>query len=369
MYVGFSTRVTLLEGANTICAYATDRASNVGPQCDEVEVVLDTVPPLEPVLDELPTITNNPSLTVSGVAEPLSMVEVYLGEFMAGSIKANEVGSFDVELELLEGTNYLSVVAIDAAFNPSRATLPFEILLDTILPVVYVGEDFEAVEDTEVTFDGSTSYDNQEITDFVWTFTVDDEPKTVNGDVIKYTFDHPMEVLMTLTVTDVAGNEASASLTANIITSNMPPVLTLGMVDPPEGHTGTSFTFDVTFTDAEGELGTVSIVLDGKTYSMTPDAADSNAVDGIVYTYSSSLDAGDHYYHFEGTDSFGFDATGPCVGDENERTITVYEEQTAAVPGLQAIMAFAALGILGTALALQRRRERPSPDVDEEVML
>ncbi|NOQ54185.1 MAG: hypothetical protein GQ558_06235, partial [Thermoplasmata archaeon] len=266
MYVGFSVRVTLMEGKNVICAQATDRALNVGPRCTEVEVVLDTVPPLEPELDELPTMTNEPTLEVSGVAEPESSVEVYLGEYMAGSIEADEVGRFTVGIELLEGSNYLSVRAIDAALNPSRATLPREILLDTIPPVVYIGEDIEAVEYTEVTFDGSTSYDNEGITDFVWTFTVDNEAQTIDGDVLRYTFDHPMEVLLTLTATDAVGNSGSASIMATIVTSNRPPVLTLGKVNPPEGHTATSFQFDVTFTDADGEIGTVNLVLDGETH-------------------------------------------------------------------------------------------------------
>ena len=85
-YVGFSARVTLMEGKNRICAMAVDRASNIGPKCEEVEVVLDTVAPLEAELDDLPTITNEPALEVSGVAEPMSLVEVFLGECMAGPL-------------------------------------------------------------------------------------------------------------------------------------------------------------------------------------------------------------------------------------------------------------------------------------------
>ncbi|MCK5415333.1 MAG: hypothetical protein KAJ35_08120, partial [Thermoplasmata archaeon] len=365
-YVGFSARVTLMEGKNRICAMAVDRASNIGPKCEEVEVVLDTVAPLEAELDDLPTITNEPSLEVSGVAEPLSLVEVFLGEYMAGPTQADEVGRFTVDIELHEGHNFLSVIATDAALNPSRATLPLEIILDTIPPVVYVGEDIEAIEKTEVTFDGSTSYDNEEITGFEWTFTIDDALQTVAGDVIKYTFDHPMEVLMTLTVTDIAGNTATGSLTANILTSNKAPVLTLGGVNPPEGHTGTSFQFDVMFTDADDEYGSVNLILDGKTYTMTADPTDYDATDGVTYTFETKVKEGDHTYYFEGADDYGFEASGPCVGDDNRRSFTVYNEQQ-AVPGAEALMALATIGIIGAALVLQRRKELKVTARDEEL--
>jgi len=357
MYVGFSTHVTLLEGLNAICARATDRATNVGPKCTEVEVILDTVPPLEPVLDTLPAITRDPAVTVSGVAEPDATVEVYLEDYMAGTTTADGGGRFTMNIELLEGYNYLMVRAIDIARNPSRATLPTEILLDTIPPIAYLGEDMEAVEGTEVTFDGSTSYDNQGITDYVWTFTVDGVGETMEGDVIEYTFGSPMQVLMTLTLTDVAGNEASASITATIVSSNRAPTLTLGMVDPPEGHSETPFEFRVTLWDDDGHLGTVNLMLDSKVLTMVADPYDTDATDGVVYTYSTELGKGDHDYYFTGQDPLGLKATGPCVGGDNQRTLTVYDKEKAGVPGLEAIWAMAAIGLLGTVLVLRRRRE------------
>ena len=357
VYVGFSAHVTLTEGWNAISARAIDRASNTGPRCEEVGVILDTVPPLEPVVDELPSITRQSELTVSGVAEPDAVVEVYLEDYMAGSGATGEGGMFSIDITLLEGFNYLMVRVIDVALNPSRSTLPVEILLDTIPPSVYVGPDIKAVEGSEILFDGSTSYDNQGITGYLWTFTVDGVAETRDTAHFMYTFDHPMEVLMTLTVTDVAGNEASASLTVDIVTSNKPPRLTLGMVDPPEGHSATSFEFQVTFWDDNGDLGTVNIVLDGETQVMTADPSDSDTTDGQVYTFSTKLKTGDHSYHFLGTDAFGFEATGPCVGEGNQRTMTVYDDQTSATPSLGAVMTLAAMGVLGAALVLRRRRE------------
>ncbi|UCC92923.1 MAG: right-handed parallel beta-helix repeat-containing protein [Thermoplasmata archaeon] len=357
MYVGFSAHVTLTEGLNAICAQATDRALNVGPKCTEVEVILDTVPPLEPELDPLPAITNDPALTVTGVAEPDSTVEVYLEDYMAGTATADGGGRFSVDIELLEGTNFLMVRCIDLALNPSRATLPTEVLLDTIPPVAYLGEDMEIVEGVETTFDGSTSYDNQGITDYLWTFEVDGTEETMTGDVFKYTFDHPMEVLMTLIVTDVAGNEGSSSITLTVISSNRAPTMTLGMVDPPEGHSETEFTFQVTLWDEDGHLGTVNLVLDSKIITMSPDSSDSDATDGVVYTHKTDLGKGDHTYYFTGEDPFGLEATGPCVGSGNARTMTVYEMSKSATPGAEAIMAVTAIALLGAAAVVLRRRE------------
>jgi hypothetical protein len=357
MYVGFSAHVTLTEGLNAICAQATDRATNVGPKCTEVEVILDTVPPLEPELEELPAITNDPAVSVTGVAEPDSTVEVYLEDYMAGTTTADGGGRFTVDIELLEGFNYLMVRAIDLALNPSRGTLPVEILLDTTPPIPYLGEDFEAVEGTEITFDGSTSYDNQGITDYVWSFTVNGTEETMEGDTFKYTFDHPMEVLMTLLVTDVAGNEASSSITVTVVSSNRAPTMTLGMVDPAEGHSETDFEFRVTLWDPDGHLGTVTLVLDSKIITMKPDPSDGDASDGVVYTHSADLDKGDHTYYFAGEDPFGLEATGPCVGRDNQRTMTVYEKQKSGTPGMESVLAMAAIGLVGLAVILHRRRE------------
>jgi len=154
---------------------------------------------------------------------------------------------------------------------------------------------------------------------------------------------------------------------ASILTSNTPPVLTLGIVDPPEGHTGTAFTFDVTFTDADGEFGTVNIVIDGSTYSMSADPTDGDSTNGVTYSYSTKMKEGDHTYYFQATDDYGFDANGPCVGDGNRRTFTVYEEEKSGVPGAEAVLVLVTLGIVGAAVILQRRRERPGQTADEVV--
>ena len=356
MYVGFSAHAPLTEGLNAICAQAIDRAGNQGPRCTQVEVILDTVPPLEPELEELPEITNVPALPVSGVAEPDSTVEVYLEDYLAGTTTADGGGMFTVDITLLEGHNHLMVRAIDLALNPSRATLPVGILLDTIPPIPYLGGDVEAVEGTEVTLDGSTSYDNQGIVAYCWTFTVDGVDETMEEAVIDYTFDHPMEVLMTLTVTDVAGNEASGSITATIVSSNRAPTMTLGMVDPPEGHTGTEYTFQVTMWDADGHLGTVSIELDGTAHEMTPDPSDAEASDGVVYTFTTKLDEGEHEYFFTGEDPLGLEATGPCVGDGNARTMMVYAKEKSSTPGMGALAALTAIILLGVAMVVRNRR-------------
>ena len=62
-------------------------------------------------------------------------------------------------------------------------------------------------------------------------------------------------------------------------------------------------------------------------------------------------------YKRQGEDPFGLEATGPCVGSGNQRTLTVYDKEKAGVPGMEAIGAMAAIGLLGTALVLRRRRE------------
>jgi len=81
-------------------------------------------------------------------------------------------------------------------------------VLDITPPVANAGLNRTVDEDTEVTFNGSASTDNEPVSgieSYVWTFTDVTPPETKEGKIVTYTFETPGTYTVTLNVTDIAG--------------------------------------------------------------------------------------------------------------------------------------------------------------------
>ena len=77
----------------------------------------------------------------------------------------------------------------------------------------------------------------------------------------------------------------------------MAPTLGNGAVTPSGGDALTLRTFSVVYTDGENDAPTVAqVVIDGVAMDMTPGGTDYTQ--GVTFTYSTTLAAGDHEYHF-----------------------------------------------------------------------
>lgn len=118
----WTTDVALAEGEN--------RFSVVGDHEQRTEtvdlvVVYDIEPPASPVLDPLPALSTSPEVTVSGVKEAGSGVEVN-GALLA---PIDDTTAFSLVAPLAPGNSSLEVVAVDAAGNRSLPVDP--------APVVY----------------------------------------------------------------------------------------------------------------------------------------------------------------------------------------------------------------------------------------
>jgi len=94
----------------------------------------------------------------------------------------------------------------DAAGNWDTDTAVITVL-DITRPLADAGPTQIVNEDTLVTFDGSASWDNDPagITSYTWTF-VDETPQTLTGVNPTYNFTSPGDYVVTLNVTDAAGN-------------------------------------------------------------------------------------------------------------------------------------------------------------------
>lgn len=218
----FSLEITLSEGANAITATATDNAGNTASAAGSVllDTILPTLTVNTPAGD---TITNQPFLTVSGIAfdsgSGLDTVTVN------GQTVTN--GAFSTELALTEGINIITVSATDRVGHAT--TVSRSVLLDTAPPVLALvspPEGFINSSTPTVVFSvadepGGSGIDLDSISAYV-----DNVPHaaTVSDGAITVTTtlnDGPHVV--TVTVEDVAGN--LRGLSASYTVDTVPPEL------------------------------------------------------------------------------------------------------------------------------------------------
>ncbi len=112
---------------------------------------------------------------------------------------------------------------------------------------------------------------------------------------------------------------------------NILPVLSHGKVTPQVGTEDTSFTYTVTYTDADNDApGEINVIIDSVPCSMEKSSpGDDDYTDGCVYKYETYLSKGyGHDYRFQASDEGGSatgDTTvhsGPLVTTPPEATLT-----------------------------------------------
>jgi PKD repeat protein len=92
---------------------------------------------------------------------------------------------------------------------------------DITKPIAVAGLNLTINEGTTVTLNGSASSDNVGIVSFTWTF-MDVTPQTLTGQSPTYTFNNPGVYVVTLNVTDAAGNWATATTTVTVLDTVKP---------------------------------------------------------------------------------------------------------------------------------------------------
>jgi len=94
-------------------------------------------------------------------------------------------------------------------------------ILDSIPPVANGGSDQTVDEDTLVVLDGSSSSDNIGIINYAWTF-IDVNPQMLMGVKPTYNFTAPGIYIITLNVTDIAGNYDADTVTITVLDITKP---------------------------------------------------------------------------------------------------------------------------------------------------
>jgi hypothetical protein len=237
------TTTILADGTYTVLASTTDGAGNLGSATQQLTI--DTVPPLI-TLDGAPTVlTNDPTATISGTtnAAPGTLITVNVdaqtltatvdGTQIVESVGAQTLlavvqstGLWNVTpTPMGEGTRTVTAAVTDPAGNTSTATE--QLTVDTVPPAVSITGGAAALTDNPTpTIAGTTSAPPGAVV----TVTVADQ--TLTGPVQSdgtwsvtpaHLADGPHIVVMT--VSDAAGNQASAAQTLTVDT--VAPVVTI----------------------------------------------------------------------------------------------------------------------------------------------
>jgi hypothetical protein len=133
------TGTSLPDGTHTFTATATDTAGNISPISADFIVTVDTsAPPAPSISSPAPgTVTNAQNLALSGSAEPSSLVRIYDGAALLGSISADASGSWNFTTpSLAEGTHSFSATAADLSGNESPPSPSVTVTIDRTAPTV-----------------------------------------------------------------------------------------------------------------------------------------------------------------------------------------------------------------------------------------
>jgi VCBS repeat-containing protein len=144
------TSPTLSQGGHVLSVTVTDAAGNVGPRSSTVSFTVDTVAPNASTLVVTNDVTNTPvpnggatndnTPTLSGTAEVGSVISVYDGTTLLGSVAAGTGGAWNFTTAALgEGSHPLSVRVTDAAGNISVASSTATVVIDTLAPTAVTG--------------------------------------------------------------------------------------------------------------------------------------------------------------------------------------------------------------------------------------
>jgi len=94
---------------------------------------------LTPVLDEIPSPTNQKSVTLTGQAQNASLVEVFINEASVGNFDVGDDGKFSMPVSLITGSNRITCIAtrwFNDIKRTSKPSEPVEVVLDVTPPEI-----------------------------------------------------------------------------------------------------------------------------------------------------------------------------------------------------------------------------------------
>lgn len=339
---------SLATGNHVITVIAVDAAGNVSPVSDSVNFVVDTTPPLTPVItsvsdDQAPGLgtiangqnTNDPTPTFSGTAEAGATITLYENGTVIGTTTAQPDGAWSVSTSTLaSGTHVITAVATDAAGNSSPNSTAFTLTVDTTAPqtpiLTSVVDDVaggvtgnlangQITNDNRPTLNGTAEagsvisiYDGNTLLGVTsanaggaWSFT----PTTGLNDGTR---------ILTVTATDPAGNVSPATSGFTIVVDTLAPTVPLitSIVDDVPNNTGAigngQSTNDTQPTlNGTAEANSAVSIFDNGALVATVNA---NASGNWSWTPTAALGQGGHAYSVSAADAAGnVSAASPSI--------------------------------------------------------
>ncbi|EGO2451742.1 BapA prefix-like domain-containing protein [Salmonella enterica] len=330
---------SLATGNHVITVIAVDAAGNASPVSDSVNFVVDTTPPLTPVItsvsdDQAPGLgtiangqnTNDPTPTFSGTAEAGATITLYENGTVIGTTTAQPDGAWSASTSTLaSGTHVITAVATDAAGNSSPNSTAFTLTVDTTAPqtpiLTSVVDDVaggvtgnlangQITNDNRPTLNGTAEagsvvsiYDGNTLLGITsanaggaWSFT----PTTGLNDGTR---------TLTVTATDPAGNVSPATSGFTIVVDTLAPTVPLitSIVDDVPNNTGAigngQSTNDTQPTlNGTAEANSAVSIFDNGALVATVNA---NASGNWSWTPTAALGQGSHAYSVSAADAAG----------------------------------------------------------------
>lgn len=301
-------------------------------------------------------------LNASGSSDNVG-IESYAWEFDDDGVPVTSDAALFYYTFMTMGTYDVTLTVVDGAGHESSDTMTVTVF-DGEAPVANAGIDQEVSYGETVTFDGSLSSDNVDVTSWDWTFE-DDGSVTRTGETVDYEFTAPGEYTVTLTVADDVGNEDTDTMNVTVVDDEAPvadagadPVgVVAGDVVPLDGS-GSSDNYQIedytwTFTDGtvmtlDGPMVNYTFENEGEfTITLTvTDAAGLNDTDEVVVRVGPSnegpdADAGDDMTVTEGdTVEFDGSASSDDVGIESYTWTFEYDGEIETLTGESAEFVF-----------------------------
>ncbi len=170
----------------------------------------DKTPPAPPRFNQIPDFTNQNNITISGSSEAGANIKVIFNSQEKTSL-ADKDGNFSFSLNLNDGDNSFSGVAIDTAGNTSQKTKEYKITFDNKAPDLTIenpldGSQFFGPKQKQVTIQGTTNT--------AANVTINDRIISVDGNgKFQYTITlNEGENKFTIKSTDQAGNITEKNL-------------------------------------------------------------------------------------------------------------------------------------------------------------
>ena len=244
-------------GTYTVTLAVTDAAGLMG--VDEMTVeVRDTEPPVARAGGDV-TVEPGTLVALDGSASTDNVgIVAWRWSLTYDGIPIESSATYFQFLFDIEGEYAVGLELEDAAGNLGSVEVRV-LVRDSIPPVAEAGEDVTLDQHRQVTFDGSGSSDEVGIAGWLWTFDYGGARQVLEGASPSFTFEEVGVYLVTLTVTDGAGNSATDTVQVEVLDTT-----------PPRADAGPDRTVDQSVPcELDGGLSTDNVAITGYLWVFT----------------------------------------------------------------------------------------------------